>query len=172
MLAFRDNFFSFKRQWGLIDMKLARALWALVFAAGLVTACSCGLLFQGTTEEINVTSDPPGATVTLNDGETKVTPFSITVPREKDLQFHFSKPGYESADVVDNSQAEFGYMTADFIPLMLPWTIDAAAGAGFAHQQASVTAHLDPSEGAASDVSAKTAKTNVPLPPVTPSAGQ
>src|SRR5271163_4870548 len=142
-------------------MKLAGALCALIFVAWSVTASSCALLFQGTTEEINVASDPPGATVTLNDGETKVTPFSITVPRQKDLQFHFSKPGYQSADVADNSQVEFGYMTADFIPLMLPWSIDAAAGAGFAHQQASVTAHLDPLEGAARDVSLKT---NAPLP--------
>jgi hypothetical protein len=150
-------------------MKLAGVLWALLLAAGSVTACSCGLLFQGTTEEINVASDPPGATVTLSDGETKVTPFSITVPRQKDLQFHFSKPGYQSAEVADNSQVEFGYMMADFIPLMLPWTIDAAAGAGYAHQQASVTAHLDPLEGTASDVSVKT---NVPLPPATPTNGQ
>jgi hypothetical protein len=149
-------------------MKLARALWAMMFAAWSVTVCSCGLLFQGTTEEINVASDPPGATVTLDDGETKVTPFSMTVPRQKDLQFHFSKPGYQSAEVVDNSQVEFGYMTADFIPLMLPWSIDAAAGAGYAHQQASVTAHLDPLEGAPSDVSAKT---NAPLPPVAPPTG-
>lgn len=145
-------------------MKLARALCALIFAAWSVTASSCGLLFQGTTEEINVASDPPGATVTLNDGETKVTPFSITVPRQKDLQFHFSKPGYQSADVADNSQVEFGYMMGDF----MLWSIDAAAGAGYAHQQATVTAHLDPLAGAPSDVSAKT---NAPLPPVAPPTG-
>ena len=150
---------------GLIDMKLARALSAWMFAALSVTACSCGLLPQGTTEEINVASDPPGVTVTLDDGETKVTPFSITVPRQKDLQFHFSKPGYQSADVVDNSQVEFGYMTADFIPLMLPWSFDAAAGAGFAHQQARSPLISIPWKVRPSDVSAKT---NAPLPPVTP----
>ena len=149
-------------------MKLAGALCALIFVAWSVTASSCGLLFQGTTEEINVASDPPGATVTLSDGETKVTPFSITVPRQRDLQFHFSKPGYQSADVDDNSQIESGYMMADLIPLMVPWTIDAVAGAGYAHQQPTVTAHLDPSEGAPSDVSART---NAPVPPVTPPAG-
>ncbi len=142
-------------------MKLARVLWALVFAA-VVGACSCGLLFQGTTEEITVASDPPGATVTLNDGETKVTPFSITAPREKDLQFHFSKPGYQSADMADNSQVEWGYMTADIFPLILPWAIDASAGAGFAHQQTSVTAHLDPEPGAGVPT-----KMIVPLPPAT-----
>ena len=118
--------------------------FALASAAGI---SSCALLTQGTTEEINVSSEPPGATVTLNSGETKVTPFSIVVPREQDLQFHFSKPGYQSADVSDNSKVEAGYMAADIIPLMLPWAIDASNGAGFAHQQTSVTAHLDPIEG-------------------------
>jgi hypothetical protein len=141
---------------------------ALIFAVSSVSACSCALLFQGTTEEINVASDPPGATVTLNDGETKVTPFSITAPREKDLQFHFSKPGYQSADLSDNSRVEPGFLMADAIPFLLPWAIDASAGAGFAHQQTSVTAHLDPEGGAAGDVPTKTI---VPLPLTTPSAG-
>ncbi|MGB8414464.1 MAG: hypothetical protein WCE23_16735 [Candidatus Binatus sp.] len=149
-------------------MKLARIAAALIFAVGSVGACSCGLLFQGTTEEINVASDPPGATVTLSDGETKVTPFSMTAPREKDLQFHFSKPGYQSADLSDNSRVEPGFLMADAIPFLLPWAIDASAGAGFAHQQTSVTAHLDPERGAAEDVPTKTI---APLPPAVPSAG-
>jgi hypothetical protein len=149
-------------------MKLARALGVLLCAIGSVGVCSCALIFQGTTEEINVASDPPGATVTVNDGETKVTPFSMTVPREKDLQFHFSKPGYQSADLADNSQVE-GIVVLDVIPLMIPWSIDAAEGAGFAHQQTTVTAHLDPESGAEGDVPAKAA---VPSPPSPESGGR
>src|ERR1700693_3741741 len=136
-------------------MRLATALRALVFAISSAGICSCALLFQGTTEEINVASDPPGATATLNDGETKVTPFSITAPRDKDLQFHFSKPGYQSADVSDNSTVEPGFLVVDSIPLLIPWAVDASAGAGFAHQQASLVAHLDPESDAAGDVPGK-----------------
>jgi hypothetical protein len=145
-------------------MRLARVLGAFV-AVCLVSVCSCALIFQGTTEEIDVASDPSGAAVTLNDGETKVTPFSITVPREKDLEFHFSKPGYQSADITDDSQVEPGYLAADIFPLMLPWAVDASEGAGFAHQQTSVTAHLDPEGGAAGDVPDKAV---VPLTAATP----
>ncbi len=151
---------------GQIDMKLATVVAVLVLAVSSVWACSCLLLFQGTTEEINVASDPPGATVTLNDGETKVTPFSITAPREKDFQFHFTKPGYQSADISDNSQVEPASFV-DVIPFLIPWAIDASAGAGFAHQQSSVTAHLDPVGGAAGDAPTKAI---APLPPATPSA--
>jgi hypothetical protein len=104
---------------------------------------SCLLLFQGTTEEIQVTSEPPGATVTLNNGETRVTPFTMTVPRNRDLQLHFSKTGYQSIDLIDGSQVEPAIFV-DLFPLMLPWAIDAGAGAGFAHQQTSLSAHLDP----------------------------
>ena len=150
-------------------MKLARVVAALIVAASSVWVCSCGLLFQGTTEEINVASDPPGATVTLNDGETKVTPFSMTAPREKDLQFHFSKPGYQSADLADNSQVEPGFLVVDAIPLLIPWAVDASQGAGFAHQQTSVVAHLDPEGGVAGDVPTKVV---VPSPPSTQSGGR
>ena len=139
-------------------MKLAGVLRALLCVVACVGVCSCALIFQGTTEEINVASDPPGATVTLNDGETKVTPFSMTAPREKDLQLHFTKPGYQSADLADNSQVEGGLLLIfDVIPLMIPWSIDAAEGAGFAHQQTTVTAHLEPESGAGGDVPTKTA---------------
>ena len=148
-------------------MKLRWAVWALAFAAISVGAGSCALMSQGTTEEITVSSDPSGATVTLNNGETRVTPFSIVVPREQDLQLHFSKSGYQSADVDDNSRVEGGYLAADVIPFMIPWAIDASSGAGFAHQKTSVTAHLDPEAGARDDTATKT---DLPLPHATPSA--
>jgi hypothetical protein len=147
-------------------MKLAGVLRALLCVVGSAGVCSCGLIFQGTTEEINVASEPPGATVTLNDGETKVTPFSMTAPREKDLQFHFSKPGYQSADVSDNSHIETGLAMFEVIPLLIPWSIDAAAGAGYTHQQTSVVAHLDPEGSVVPDVPTRTV---APLPPAIPS---
>jgi hypothetical protein len=141
----------------------------LAFAAVAAGACSCALLTQGTTEEITFNSDPPGATVTLNNGETKVTPFSMAAPREQDLQFHFSKPGYQSVDLSDNSRVEGGYMAADIIPFMLPWAVDAASGAGFVHQQTSVTAHLEPIRASISDE--VPSKPDKPVPPTAPSTG-
>jgi hypothetical protein len=124
-------------------MKLAELPRVLVLAISSVVLCSCGLIFQGTTEEISVASDPPGATVTMNNGETRVTPFTITAPREQDLNFHFSKPGYQSVDLTDNSRVEPWVLFPDAFPLILPWAIDASAGAGFVHQQPSVEAHLE-----------------------------
>lgn len=131
-------------------MKLSGAILVLAVAASTLGVCSCMLLFQGTSEEVTVSSDPPGATVTLNNGETRVTPFTITVPRKQDLQLHFSRAGYQSADLVDGSQVE-GMIVVDIFPFMIPWAIDASAGAGFAHQQTALYAHLDPVAGAGGD---------------------
>ena len=151
---------------GRLTVRLSKSLRAIAVAASALGLCSCLLLFQGTTEQIGVASDPPGATVTLNNGETRVTPFTITVPREKDLQLHFSKAGYQSTDLVDNSQVE-GLIIVDVIPLMIPWGIDASAGAGFAHQQTSLYAHLDPAAAAASDSPSRSATSSPQAVPKT-----
>ncbi len=130
----------------------------IVAASALLGTCSCASLLQGTTEQLTVTSNPPGATATLSNGETRVTPFTMIVPRQQDLQFHFSKPGYQSTDVADDSQIEGGYLAADiftFIGLPIGWPIDVATGACFAHQQSTVIAHLDPEGTVASDTSSK-----------------
>lgn len=93
-------------------------------------------------------SDPPGANVVLNDGEAKVTPFTMTVPRNQDLQLHFSKPGYQPVNLSDSSQVEPAIIV-DIFPFMIPWAIDASEGAGYAHQQTTLVAHLDPLPGSA-----------------------
>jgi hypothetical protein len=147
-------------------MKLAGLLGAVLCAVGSMGVCSCGMVFQGTTEEINVASEPPGATVTLNDGETKVTPFSMTAPRKEDLQLHFSKSGYQSTDLSDESRIEPGFLMLDLMPFFIPWAIDQAEGGGFAHQETSVIAHLDPEGAVAGEAPTKAI---IPVPPAPPS---
>jgi hypothetical protein len=60
---------------------------------------------------------------------------------------------------------EGGFLLVDTIPFLIPWAIDAAEGAGFAHQQTSVIAHLDPEGGANAPT-----KAIAPLSPALPSA--
>jgi hypothetical protein len=113
-------------------------------AAALMCLSSCALVFHGTNEDVTVTSDPPGATATLSTGETRVTPFAVTVPRKQSLEVHFVKPGYNPTDVTDESQIEAGYLIVDI--LTLAWPYDAATGAYFAHQQSTIEAKLVPIE--------------------------
>lgn len=114
-----------------------------VFAALLCS--SCATLFQGTTEEVMVASDPDAAQVTVNDGRSGPTPFSMRVPRSEDLQIHVSKVGYTPYDMTDTSHVEWGYLVSDiFFTGLIGLAVDGIDGAMFYHNQAMVTAHLDP----------------------------
>lgn len=78
---------------------------------------------------------------------TGVTPFTITVPRERNLVFHFSKEGYQSADVFDQTNVESKYIAADWATMLvtgLPfaWVNDVSSGAARTHEQMTVTANL------------------------------
>lgn len=124
------------------------AIFVMVLSiAGLCSSCAT-LLFRGSTEEISVNSDPPGATATLDNGETTVTPFSITVPRRSDVHFHFSKPGYESVDFSDDAEPQPQYFYPDLLVLFIPLVAetDAWTGAEFEHQESEVFVHLDSKE--------------------------
>ena len=112
----------------------SRWLFRALLAVVCITSPSCALIFQGSTEEITVISEPPGATVTLSTGETKTTPFTMTVPRNQDLQLHFQKAGYQPVNISDSTRVE-PIIALDAIPFLLPWAIDASAGAGYEHQQ-------------------------------------
>jgi hypothetical protein len=133
-------------------MPSARASIVAVIAAVAACTAACANVMHGKTEEISVTSNPPGADVMLNNGMTGVTPFTITVPRERNLVFHFSKEGYQSADVFDQTNVEGKYIAADwgtmiFTGLPFAWLNDVSSGAARTHEQLTVTANLilDPS---------------------------
>ena len=146
----------------------SRWLVRVLLVAICTMSASCALIFQGSTEEITVTSEPPGATVTLNTGETKTTPFTMTVPRNQDLQLHFQKAGYQPVNIADNSRVEPIAIIVDGIPLMIPWAVDASAGAGYEHQQSTVAAHLTPETGASPTNASDSGATS----PTSPSASQ
>jgi hypothetical protein len=92
-----------------------------------------------------VSSDPPAATVTVNDGRSGVTPYSFRTSRDEDLQIHVSKPGYQATDISDNSKFEWGYGISDlFFTGLIGLGVDAIDGASFYHEQTMVAAHLEP----------------------------
>ena len=110
-------------------------------------SASCARVLQGKTEDITVISDPIGADVTLSNGMTGITPFTITVPRERDLAFHYSKPGYHSVSVYDDANVEDGYITADWVSILLTgipvaWLTDVSSGAAHTHTKTTVAARL------------------------------
>ena len=144
------------------------SLLAVLFASG------CATLFQGTNEEIMVASDPAGAQVSINDGRQGTTPYSMRVNRNDDLQIHVSKAGYSSTDIADTSHVEWGYLVSDiFFTGLIGLAVDGIDGAMFYHNQAMVSAHLDPivaSPAAQSDMGAAAPAPAAPAPAISRAA--
>jgi hypothetical protein len=116
---------------------------SLCFSVIVFTCTSCATLFEGTTEEIQLASDPSGATATINDGASGTTPYSLEQYRNRDLQIHFSKPGYQSQEISDTSHVQWGYLVSDiFFTGLIGLAVDGLDGAMFAHSQQMVAAHL------------------------------
>jgi hypothetical protein len=117
----------------------------LLVVLGFLGGASCATLFQGTSEEIDLARDPSGATTSINDGRNGVTPYSIHVNRDQDLQVHFTKPGYQTYDVADVSHVAWGYLVSDlFFTGLIGLAIDGIDGAMFYHSEQMVSAHLEP----------------------------
>ena len=66
------------------------ALLSALFLSG------CATITRGTTEEFMVQSNPSGANVRLDTGQTGITPATFTVPRKRDIIVTVSSPGYKS----------------------------------------------------------------------------
>ena len=147
----------------------------MAFKRGLVLALtsvlgltSCAYLIHGNTETIEVNSEPSGANVVASNGETGITPFSITVRRDQSLAFHISKEGYEPVDVYDDTEAQ--YPAALLAATGLPGTgalVDEMTGADHAHKSQQLNIQLQ-TVGAAKANATPTPSSNWPKPPSSP----
>jgi hypothetical protein len=79
--------------------------FAVFFALPLLSlATGCATLTRGTTETYGVSSDPPGALVTLSSGETCTTPCVLEKKRYESFLVTIEKAGYEPYRTQVNSK--------------------------------------------------------------------
>lgn len=85
-------------------------LSALAAVAVLGTALSgCATVFEGTSQEISVVTNPPGASCTIDRqgmavGSIASTPATVNIRKSKyDITISCSKPGYQSAQFLNHS---------------------------------------------------------------------
>ncbi len=75
-------------------------LMQAIAAAVMVSFCaSCATVTRGTTEQIQIVSDPPGAEARTSMGFVCVTPCTLQVGRKDEFTVTVSKPGYQPAEV-------------------------------------------------------------------------
>lgn len=72
--------------------------WALGCAT-VVLLAACATVTRGTTNKVQILSEPSGADVRTSLNQTCVTPCTFTVPRKDEFSVIISLPGYKSETV-------------------------------------------------------------------------
>ncbi|OGG44226.1 MAG: hypothetical protein A3F84_09515 [Candidatus Handelsmanbacteria bacterium RIFCSPLOWO2_12_FULL_64_10] len=75
------------------------ALVALTLMSCLLFQTGCATIFQGRTQTIEVTSDPPGAKVFVNGKQMSTTPVDIMLHRKRTVTLRFEKEGYDPYEI-------------------------------------------------------------------------
>lgn len=127
-------------------MRLIKNLLSVCLLLGALSSLtSCASIINGRRQNVTVTSNPVGATV--SDGNTSwVTPATISLSRKENHLLTFSKPGFE-AEVVQIHRTMSGVVAANLVlgPFaLIGWGVDAISGGQWTLVPQTVTAHLRP----------------------------
>lgn len=98
----------------------------LVFAAAILLS-ACGLVINGTTQNIAINSSPAGATVKVNQMKVGQTPMNYTFNKDQINLVTIEKDGYSPAFVTVNRKISPWIVANVCIP---PWILGGLIGAG------------------------------------------
>ncbi len=103
---------------------------AMVMILVMLPALSgCGTLFQGTTQTLQATTTPSGASVTASpSGGTYTTPASIELARKNSYRLRFERDGYEPAEVLIEKKLSATYLILDIFTGPVGVIVDAITG--------------------------------------------
>ncbi|MBY0310586.1 MAG: PEGA domain-containing protein [Phycisphaerales bacterium] len=131
-------------------------------AAGLILLCSLGLftgcatIVNGKTQDISVSTVPPGATVMIDGQQTLITPSKVALRRNKDYVFTISKDGYQT-QVVPVTGVLSGWLLGNLVfGGLIGGGVDAATGAGFTLTPESIAIVLQPLQPGQTQLAAPT----------------
>jgi len=83
-----------------------RMLWAICAVGALG---GCATITRGTTDQVTVNSDPPGAHAVFSEGHTcPATPCTFEVNRKSEFIVSFSKDGYQPQQIAVGTKIEGG----------------------------------------------------------------
>ena len=87
---------------------MAKLIEAIAAAAIASLCASCATITRGTSEQIQIVSDPPGAEARTSMGFVCVTPCTLQVGRKDEFTVTVSKPGYQPAEVPVTTKVNAG----------------------------------------------------------------
>ncbi len=145
----------------------------LLVVVALVLPCiGCASISRGTTENISISSTPPGATAELSglDNPTScVTPCVVVVKRSADITVTVNKEGYEPQVIPLNKEiagsGAAGFAGNVLVGGLVGMGVDAATGAAQDHKPNPVIVTLNPAAPAPQPRAAKPRPTKRPPPP-------
>jgi len=120
-----------------------------IAAAAIASLCaSCATVTRGTSEQIQIVSDPPGAEARTSMGFVCVTPCTLQVGRKDEFTVTVSKPGYQPAEVPVTTKVNAGGGAAFagnvLVGGLVGMAADASTGAGLDHYPNPVEVELVP----------------------------
>jgi hypothetical protein len=80
----------------------------MIVIAAAVTLGGCATVARGTTDQVQITSHPAGATARTSFGQVCVTPCTIQVSRKEEFSVVFNKPGYRQVTVPVITKVQVG----------------------------------------------------------------
>jgi hypothetical protein len=122
---------------------------AAVAAASLLAAC--GTITRGTTEQVTINSNPPGAEARTSLGQVcTATPCTYAIPRKSDFIVSYSMPGYQDLQVPVATRIAGGgaasFAGNILVGGVIGMGVDAATGSSFEHYPNPVMGELHPIE--------------------------
>ena len=119
---------------------------AIIALAALCAACAS--ITRGTTSQVQIQSDPPGAEARTSMGHLCTTPCTLQFARKDEFVVTISKPGYHTEEIpVTTRVAGSGMAGAAgnvLVGGVVGLTVDVATGATLEHYPNPVIATLEP----------------------------
>ncbi len=116
--------------------------WPCLLAAAAIFN-GCATIFHGSTDKIDFSSHPSGASVYVNGQYMGTTPLQLKLQGKHTYSIDFHKDGYKNQIVLVNNSVGAGWIILDVLGGVLPMFVDAATGNWYSLNQEHVTAALE-----------------------------
>ncbi len=97
-------------------MNSTRHQLAVELLALVTVASGCGTFVYGSTEQIPIVSDPPGAAVTVDANSVGDTPLTVTLSRKNEHKIRVEKSGYIPYETTTETTPNTRALWIDYIP--------------------------------------------------------
>ena len=117
----------------------------LIFLLSLFLFYSgCATIFQGSKDEINMSSEPSGAKILVNGHDVGKTPMEVTFKRGQEYYVEFVKQGYEKMGIKLSYGIGAGWIILDILSGLVGIIIDAVTENWYGFDLESYKANLEP----------------------------